>query len=324
MKVSTVLVTGGCGFVGSHLVEELVGRGIETYVLDNFSTGSLENIRDLDQELVHVVRGEIRDVKRLMPRDAKVDVVFHEAAIASVPRSVNDPMFVHDINVNMSLDLMNYCVAGGIRKFIFASSAAVYGFLGQESARETMACRPASPYGAGKLAIENYLHSYQEAYGLAPVLLRYFNIYGPRQKFSDYSGVITIFGRSLLSGLSPTIRGDGRQTRDFVNVKDVVQANMLAMDSESAIGEVFNVATGKSISILRLYGILNDLTGKDLKYKTAPSSPGDVKRGDASIDKIKRILGYKPRVTLKNGLAELLEYMKETEMKSAPPPILEA
>ncbi len=321
MKVSNALVTGGAGFVGSHLVQELVRRDIETYILDNFSTGSIDNIKNLDRDMVHVIKGEVRDVSRLMARDSNVDIVFHEAAIASVPRSVNDPMFVHDVNVNMSLDLMNYCVANGIRKFIFASSAAVYGVLSSERASETIAPRPASPYGAGKLAIENYLHAYHESYGLEPVLLRYFNIYGPRQKFSNYSGVITIFARSLLEGLPPTIKGDGTQTRDFVNVKDIVQANILAMESEEAVGEVLNVATGKSTSILELYGILDELVGKNIKYKTAPSSPGDVMNGNASIEKITRVLGYQPRVTLRKGLSELLESIKS---EATAPSILEA
>ena len=273
-----------------------------------------------------MIRGEVRDIKLLLPRDTKIDVVFHEAAIASVPLSVNDPMLVHDVNVNMSLELMNHCVSSGIRKFIFASSAAVYGVLGRSRAEETMPCKPASPYGAGKLAIENYLHAYHEAYGLEPVLLRYFNIFGPRQKFGDYSGVITIFARSLLGGLAPTIRGDGTQTRDFVNVKDIVQANILAMGSARAIGEVFNVATGRSASIMKLYKVLNDLTGNNAGYKTAPRGPGDVKNGNASIVKIKRVLGYKPRVSLRSGLAELLDHMREFDIKkqSPAPEILEA
>lgn len=308
--VSTALVTGGAGFVGSHLVEELMRRQIETYVIDDFSTGSIENTERFDPNLVHVIRGGLREALSNLPKKLRIDVVFHEAAIASVPRSVQDPAGVHDVNVNMSLDLMNYCVKNGIRRFVFASSAAVYGVLGSRVAEETIVCEPASPYGAGKLSIEDYLHAYRRTFGLEPVMLRYFNIFGPRQKFSDYSGVITIFAQRMLAGLPVTIMGDGCQTRDFVNVRDIVEANILAMESDEAVGQVFNVASGRSITILELYETLKQVVGKEIGYEFAPARPGDVKDGRASIKKIQNILGYEPHVTLADGLDELVNQIR--------------
>ena len=263
----------------------------------------------LDRRL-HIIRGDLRKSLASIPSGKKIDVVFHEAAIASVPASIKNPEFVHDVNVNMTLDLMNYCVRHGIKRFIFASSAAVYGIVNGEVS-ETTLCRPASPYGAGKLAIEDYLHAYRVSFGLEPVILRYFNIYGPRQKLGDYSGVITIFIRDLLGNIRPTIMGDGLQTRDFVNVKDVVQANILAMNSDEAVGEVFNVASGKSTTIIRIAEILKNITGKSgVEFKFAPGRVGDVRNGRSNIEKIKSSLGYSPSVSLEDGLAGLVKYLK--------------
>ena len=312
------MVTGGAGFVGSHLGEVLARQNIETYVIDNFSTGSFENTSSFDRRLVHILRGDVREILGLLPQTIGIDVVFHEAAIASVPRSVNDPEGVHDVNVNMTLELMNFCVRRGIKRFVFASSAAVYGKLGSDAAVETRFCRPASPYGAGKLAIENYLQAYEETFGLEPVMLRYFNIFGPRQRMSDYSGVITIFVQNMLEGIQPTVMGDGMQTRDFVNVRDIVQANILAMESKNAVGEIFNVATGNTTTIIQLYDTLKEIIGDNVGYKFAPARVGDVKDGKASIDKIRSALGYEPRITLRDGLIELVNYMQQKRLSSTP------
>ena len=183
MRITRALVTGGAGFIGSHIVDELVARGIETYAIDNLSTGTLDNLAQLrGNNLFHFVAGDAREVEVLL-RDINIDIVFHEAAIASVPKSVSRPMLVHDVNVNVTLQLLNYCVKAGVKRFIFASSAAVYGVL-EGKASEDMICRPNSPYGAGKLAIEDYLHAYRQSYGLETVMLRYFNVYGRRQRNS--------------------------------------------------------------------------------------------------------------------------------------------
>ncbi len=305
-EVDRALVTGGAGFIGSHIVEELVRRGIDTYVIDDLSSGSLENLSHVSS-LIHFIHGNISTSLGKIPQPQKMDVVFHEAAIASVPASISNPELVHRVNVNASLDLMNFCVRKEIKRFVFASSAAVYGVV-DGNVKESINCRPASPYGAGKLAIEGYLHSYRASFKLEPVMLRYFNVYGPRQKLGDYSGVITIFLRSLLAGKAPTIMGDGSQTRDFVNVKDIVQANMLAMKSDAAVGEMFNVASGESTTILQLFETLREITRRyDVNCKFAPTRAGDVKDGRADIEKIRTILGYNSRVSLKQGLLDLLE-----------------
>jgi UDP-glucose 4-epimerase len=292
--------------------------GIDTFVIDNFSTGSIENLRAVvDDKNLHIIHGDVSRSLLSIPKTKKIDIVFHEAAIASVPASINNPELVHNINVNMTLELMNYCVRQQIKRFIFASSAAVYGVVNGDIA-ESMLCRPASPYGAGKLAIENYLHAYNSSFGLEAVMLRYFNIYGARQKLGDYSGVITIFIESLLNGTPPTIMGDGLQTRDFVNVKDIVQANILAMDSEKAVGQVLNVASGKSTTILHIAEVLKEITGKkELENRFAPSRAGDVRNGRADIEKIRSILGYSPSVSLEDGLLDVVEYLKGTQ-KLAP------
>ncbi len=310
-KISKVLVTGGAGFIGSHIVDELVKMGIETFVLDNLSTGSLENLRQhKDNKLLHMIIGDAKNIKNLLKPMSDIDVVFHEAAIANVARSISDPMAVHDVNVNMTLEVMNFCVKNNVKRFVFASSAAVYGMITNKPVSENQICRPYSPYGASKLAIENYLDAYNHSYGLGTVALRYFNVYGPRQLLNDYSGVITIFINQLLNNIPPTIHGDGLQTRDFVHVKDIVRANLLCMESANAVGEVFNVATQNTISILALLNTLKTVTKSNIVHKFGPPKPGDVRFGYASIDKIRANLGFEPKFTISNNIVDVVEYLK--------------
>lgn len=313
-KFGRALVTGGAGFIGSHIVDELVRRGVETLVVDDFSTGSPTNLRQhAGNKMVKVYAGDVRRVAELLRAAEGVEVVFHEAAIASVPISVEQPMRVHDNNVNATLELMNFCLGAKVRRLVFASSAAVYGILDGKTASEEAQCRPSSPYGASKLSVEDYLSAYHETYGLETVALRYFNVYGPRQRFNNgYSGVITTFANQLLRESRPTIFGDGMQTRDFVNVSDVVQANMLAAESRAAVGERFNVASGLSVSIIQLLESLISAAGcRDVRPTFAPPRPGDVRSGSASIRKIEKVLGYCPTVQLREGLASLLEQIRE-------------
>jgi len=314
VKVGKAVVTGGAGFIGSHIVDELVRRGVETLVVDDFSTGSRENLRHHSGEkLVKVISGDVRRIAEVLRGVGDVDVVFHEAAIASVPLSVKEPMRVHDANVNATLEVLDYCRSAGVKRVVFASSAAVYGVLDGKEASEEYLCRPSSPYGASKLAVEDYLGAYRTTYGLETVALRYFNVYGPRQAFNNgYSGVITIFANRILVGSSPTVFGDGEQTRDFVSVKDIVHANMLAAESPAAVGNSFNVASGRSVSLLELLACLKSVTGREwITPNFEPPRPGDVRSGSASIRRIREVLGYEPTVTLREGLASLVKQIED-------------
>jgi nucleoside-diphosphate-sugar epimerase len=313
MKPRNALVTGGAGFVGSHIVDALLERDIGVYVLDDLSTGCQENLAHLkgDPRLTFL-KMDVRSINDRGPIPEGIDVVFHEAAIASVPRSVDDPMTVHDINVNASLQVMNFCLKRGVGRFVFASSAAVYGPVLDPPATEDDFCAPGSPYGASKLSVEKYMHAYHSCYGLETVALRYFNIYGPRQRMNDdYSGVIPLFARQLLSSATPIIFGDGMQTRDFVHVRDVAAANILAMMSDAAPGQVFNIASGRTVSILGLLETLTEAAGLDpVTPKFGAARRGDLRVGTSSIEKARRLLGFDPQVSLEDGLLDVLGYLR--------------
>jgi UDP-glucose 4-epimerase len=261
---------------------------------------------------VKIIRADVRRIREVEGLPEDLDVVFHEAAIASVPKSVDDPRLVHDVNVNSSLEMMEFCRDRGVKRFVFASSAAVYGEVADPPAREAIYCAPDSPYGASKLAVENYMHSYFTSYGLETVALRYFNVYGPRQRADDgYSGVIPLFARQLLSGITPKVYGDGLQTRDFVYVTDVAAANLLAMESAKAPGQVFNVATGADVSILQLLEAMGRVTGSgEIKPQFLPARTGDPRSGSSSIEKAQRFLGYSPEVKLGEGLLQVANHMR--------------
>jgi UDP-glucose 4-epimerase len=312
MNLRTALVTGGAGFIGSHIVEALVLKGFEVWVVDDLSTGSEANLeRALAMGDVHFINADVRKIREAKELPRTLDVVFHEAAIASVPKSIEDPMLVHDINVNAALAMLKLSVERGVRRFVFASSAAVYGKVAEPPADEEDYCAPGSPYGASKLSVENYMHAFFESYGLETVALRYFNVYGPRQRADDaYSGVIPLFARLLLQSKTPTIFGDGLQTRDFVYVTDVAEANMLAIDSREAPGQVFNVASGMNVSILALLESLARATGRaKVEPNFMPPRTGDPRLGSGSIEKARRLLDYTPAVTLEEGLTEVVKHV---------------
>ena len=315
MTHKSALVTGGAGFIGSHIVDALTRRDFDVWVVDDLSTGSEANLRrSMSAGKVTLVKEDIRSIRGSGDLPSSLDVVFHEAAIANVQKSVEDPATVHDVNVNAALELMNLCVERKVRRFVFASSAAVYGTVVHPPAREDDPCRPGSPYGASKLSVENYMHAYHACYGLETVALRYFNVYGPRQRSEDdYSGVISLFARQLLTSVKPKIYGDGLQTRDFVFVGDVAEANMLAMESPNAPGQAFNIASGRNVSILRLLEALAEATGSGrVSPGFAPERRGDPKSGSATIERARRVLGYSPQVGLEEGLTMVVRHLSES------------
>ena len=310
---SKILVTGGAGFVGSHLVDRLLNEGFEVTVIDNLDTGRLENIaHHQDREEFHFVKGDIRDFNLVKQTMKDMDAVFHEAALASVTLSVQYPILSNDINVAGTLNLLKASSDLHVKRFIYASSAAVYGNTPSPQKREDMTPNPTSPYGASKLAAENYVKLFHKLYGLETVSLRYFNVYGPRQRFdiqSAYGGAITIFTNRLLKNMPPIIYGDGKQTRDFVYIQDIIDANMLALKSKDAAGETFNIGTGTKVSVNEVAEALKDIMNKkDLKNTHAGSRPTDIRHGYADITKAKRILGFHPKVPLKEGLIKLVNW----------------
>ncbi len=308
-----ILVTGGAGFIGSHLVDRLLNEGFEVTVFDNFSTGRLENItHNKGREEFRFIKGDILDFDMIKDTLEDIDVVFHEAALASVTLSVQNPILTNDINVTGTLNLLKASSDLDVKRFIYASSAAVYGNTPSPQKRENMIPNPTSPYGASKLAAENYVRLFYKAYGLETVSLRYFNVYGPRQRFdiqSAYGGAITIFTNRLLKNMPPIIHGDGEQTRDFVYIQDVIEANMLALDAKNAAGEAFNIGTGRSISVNQVAEILKEkMNRKNLKNIHADPRPTDVRHGYADITKAQGVLGYNPRFSFEEGLTELVNW----------------
>jgi len=309
-KYSKALVTGGAGFIGSHLVDCLLDDRFEVSVLDNVSTGRMENLaHHKNRKGFHFVKGDVRDFELVKKAVTDVDVVFHEAALVSVTRSVENPVLTNDMNVTGTLNLLKACSDAGVKRFIHASSSSVYGEIETLPKREDLETQPISPYAVSKLAAENYVKVFYEVYGLETVCLRYFNVYGPRQTYGPYSGVITIFLKRLMDNQPPIIYGDGEQTRDFTNVQDVVEVNMLAMKNKSATGEVFNTATGVATTINHLATLLLQIMDKtNLKPIYKNPRPGDIRQSYADISKARKTLGYEPKVALRDGLEKLVEW----------------
>ncbi|WP_457567687.1 NAD-dependent epimerase/dehydratase family protein [Desulfurobacterium sp.] len=310
------LVTGGAGFIGSHLVEALVAQGRDVLVFDNFSTGKRENLPDSNR--VQVVEGDISDkshVERLF-RKFNFDTVFHLAAVASVAKSVENPEETHRTNFDGTLYLLQESVKHSVVRFIFASSAAVYGDLPELPKKETDPVKPLTPYAVDKFASERYVVNAFELYGLKTTALRFFNVFGPRQDpSSPYSGVISIFVDRVIKSLKGedagiTIFGDGKQTRDFIFVKDVVKALLLVERSHDAVGGVFNVGTGKATSLLDLLDYLAKIAGRLPPVHFAPPRRGDIKHSVADISAL-RGLGFSPSFTVEEGLRVLFEWERE-------------
>ena len=301
------LVTGGAGFIGSHIAERLVGQRHTVRILDNLSSGKRGNLTGFDSK-VEFVEGDVRDAGRLDALAEGCDVIFHEAAIVSVPYSVEHPDETHETNLRGTLNVLQAARKARVRRVVFASSAAVYGDDPTLPKTEAMLPSPISPYGVEKLTSEHYLRVYSKLYGVETVALRYFNVFGPRQDpGSPYSGVISVFVDRLLAGQVPTIFGDGSASRDFVFVADVVDANLLAATREGLSGVTFNVARGSRTTLNELVALLGRVVGCDVRPSYAPPRAGDIKDSLADVSRLVS-LGFKPRVTVEEGLRALVEY----------------
>ncbi|MEM3171786.1 MAG: SDR family oxidoreductase [Candidatus Hadarchaeales archaeon] len=305
-----ILVTGGAGFIGSHTVDLLLSQGYEVTVLDDFSSGKRENLAvHLEKPSFKLVRGDIRDSEAVGKAMEGVEAVIHEAALVSVPLSFERPERVREINVMGTLHLLEACARKGVRRFIYASSASVYGEPKHLPVAEDHPPSPLSPYAESKLRAEWECLRFFRERGLETVCLRYFNVYGPRQGGGEYAGVIVRFLERLKKDLPPLIHGTGEQTRDFVYVGDVARANLLALISPRAPGQVLNIGTGRETSILELCSLLLKLTGKE-GMKPIHGSPrrGDIKRSVADVRKAKEVLGFEAKTTLEEGLKEVLRF----------------
>jgi len=301
-----VLVTGGGGFIGSHLVDRLRTLGHEVRVLDSFATGRRENISHLSD--VDLVEGDIQSYERTHAATRGCDAVLHQAALPSVPRSVQDPLMTNVANVTGTLNLLLAARDNGVRRVVYASSSSVYGATEVLPKEESHRPAPISPYAVSKLAGEGYCHAFSSIYGLECIALRYFNVFGPRQDpNSQYSAVIPRFIAAGLEGRRPTIFGDGEQSRDFTYVDNVVDANLLAMESDKGVGEVFNVACGERVTLNQMVAHLGDALGTPIEAESQPPRTGDVRHSHAEIGRAHATLGYRPSVLFAEGLRRTLE-----------------
>jgi len=304
------LITGGAGFIGSSLARALLEEGAEVRILDNFSTGSRENLTEV-QSHVDLVDGDIRDRVVIERAVAGRDVVFHQAALGSVSRSVEDPMTTHEVNSTGTLRMLVAARDAGVERFVYASSSSVYGKNPNLPKLEDMAVDPISPYAISKLSGEQYCRVFADLYDMSTICLRYFNVFGPRQDpDSIYSAVIPLFIKASSRGEQPRIFGDGTQSRDFTFVANVVQANLKAARAEGASGLAFNIAVGRRTTLLDLVNHIARLAGQELKPIFEASRQGDVKHSLASIDAARTYLGYEPTIDLESGLAQTYAWFR--------------
>jgi len=305
------LVTGGAGFIGSNIAEELVKRGYAVRIIDNFLTGKRENISSfLDK--IELVEGDIRDYDACSSALEGVDFVLHQAALPSVPRSIEDPLLTTEINIKGTLNILLASREAEVKGFVFASSSSVYGDDPNLPKKEGNVGNPLSPYAVSKLAGEKYCRVFSQIFGLSAVCLRYFNIFGPRQDpSSQYAAVIPNFIKRMLKGETPTIFGDGEQSRDFTYVSNVVEANILASKTEGASGEVFNIACGERTTVNSLASYLNKILKTEISPSYDEPRPGDVRHSFADISKARKMLKYEPLVPFGKGLEETIRWYRE-------------
>lgn len=305
------LVTGGAGFIGSNIVKALVERGEQVRVLDNFSTGSWDNLAEVTDR-VEVLEGDLRDAGVLRRALQGVRYVSHQAALRSVPRSVDDPLSTDEVNTHGTLQLLVAARdVGTVKRLVYASSSSVYGDSPLLPKEESQTPCPISPYAVSKLAGEYYCRTFSLLYGLETVSLRYFNVFGPNQSpESKYAAVVPLFIRAALQGEPLLVHGDGEQSRDFTYIDNVVQANLLAFTAEGVAGEVFNVACNERHSVMEIAKLVERLVGKPVQIQHTPPRPGDVRHTQAAIHKAQRLLGYQVRVGFEEGMKRTVEWLK--------------
>lgn len=311
----TFLVTGGGGFIGSHIATALLNRGDRVRVLDNFSTGHRSNLAHLAAHAsagrLEIIEGDLCDAAAVADAVAGVDAIFHQAALASVPRSVEAPLDTNAACVTGTVTLLDAARKAGVRRVVYAGSSSAYGDQPTSSKRETDLPNPLSPYAAAKLAAEEYCRAFYATYGLETVTIRYFNVFGPRQDpKSPYSAVIPLFITAMLAGRQPVVYGDGQQSRDFTYVANVVHANLLAADAPNVAGRVFNAANGRSTTLLSLIAQLNERLGTRIEPRFEPARVGDVRESMADISQARAMLGYEPQVDFETGLGLSIDYYR--------------
>lgn len=307
LKGKNILVTGGAGFVGSHIVDRLSPENNVT-VLDNLSTGLLSNL-EKSQDRITLIKGDILDKELVSDVVSRVEYIFHLAANVGNIKSIEDPYLDMDVNIRGILNMLEACRNSNIKRFVYSSSGAIFGEAKYLPIDEDHPLNPESPYGVSKLTAEKYCFAFYKVHGIPTTSVRYFNIYGPRQGSSEYANVISIFTSRIREGKPITVFGDGKQTRDFVFVQDVVTANILAATQPAAAGEIFNIGTGVANSILELIQVLNEISNRENTVIYAESRAGEVKHSRANIDKARRVMGYNPKTSFKEGLSLMWQDM---------------
>jgi len=306
----TFLVTGGAGFIGSHIAEALAARGDRVRVFDNLCSGKISNLAGFRQQ-VEFVEGDLTNAEAVARAVEGVECVFHQAALASVPMSIERPLATNAACVTGTVTLLDAARRAGVRRLVYAGSSSAYGDHPSSAKRESDLPRPISPYGAAKLAAELYCLAFGATFGLETVCLRYFNVFGPRQDpDSPYSAVIPLFISAMLSGRQPLVYGDGRQSRDFTYVGDIVQGNLLAADAPAAAGQVINVACGRSTDLLTLVASLNELLGTSTQPRHEPARAGDIRESMADITLARKYLNYEPSTSFHEGLKRSIAYYR--------------
>jgi nucleoside-diphosphate-sugar epimerase len=307
------LVTGGAGFIGCNLVRFLLDKGHEVVVLDDFSTGKRENLTDV-AERIELIEGDVRDRPTADRAVAGCEAVFHQAALGSVPRSVEDPVRSHDVNVNGTLTLLEAVRAAGIQRLIFAASSSAYGNQAESPKHEGMVPAPISPYAASKVACEGYMQGYAGAYGLQTLSLRYFNVFGPYQDpHGAYAAVIPAFISHILKGQAPIVFGDGEQSRDFCYIDNVCEANWLAANADSQVcdGRALNIACSRRATLNEMLDLLRELLGAEITADYQDERPGDVRHSLASVERARQSIGYEPKIHFEEGLRRSIDWFRE-------------